>query len=174
MEGSISEMLQLASEEANSNRISESIESYLRVLTLDSENATALYCLGVLYAQIGSLDDSIKSFEKSHKSYPNHGPTLANLATLLENIDPVKASEYAILAKVSFPEDDNISRIANYEVSDSSPTKLFVKATAVEQEEEENIDNLNQDYSPQSRKSKAKSLSSTGCLLYTSPSPRDS
>ncbi len=162
MEGSISEMLQLASEEANSNRISESIESYLRVLTLDSENATALYCLGVLYAQIGSLDDSIKSFEKSHKSYPNHGPTLANLATLLENIDPVKASEYAILAKVSFPEDDNISRIANYEVSDSSPTKLFVKATAVEQEEGENIDNLNQDYSPQSRKSKAKSLSSTG------------
>ena len=50
---------------------------------------------GVLYAKIGDLDDAIKSFEKSDKSYPNHGPTLANLAALVENQDPVKASEYA-------------------------------------------------------------------------------
>ena len=121
MEGGIHEMLDLALEKANSNQISESIESYQRVISFDPDNSTALYCLGVLYAKIGDLDEAIKSFEKSHKSYPNHGPTLANLAALVENQDPVKASEYAKLAKVSLPDDDNISRIANYEVSDSLP-----------------------------------------------------
>ena len=87
-------MLQFALEKANSNQISESIESYQRVISADPENATALFCLGVLYAQIGHVDDAIKSFEKSHKSYPNHGPT--GKSNVLENQDPVKASEYAI------------------------------------------------------------------------------
>ncbi len=162
MEGSIHEMLDLALEKANSNQISESIESYQRVISFDPDNSTALYCLGVLYAKIGDLDEAIKSFEKSHKSYPNHGPTLANLAALVENQDPVKASEYAKLAKVSLPDDDNISRIANYEVSDSLPTKLFVKARALESEGEERIEDPNPKVSPQSRKSEAKSLTSTG------------
>ena len=155
-------MLQLALEKANSNQISESIESYQRVISFDPDNSTALYCLGVLYAKIGDLDEAIKSFEKSHKSYPNHGPTLANLAALVENQDPVKASEYAKLAKVSLPDDDNISRIANYEVSDSLPKKLFVKARALESEGEERIEDPNPKVSPQSRKSEAKSLTSTG------------
>ena len=53
MECSIYEMLQLALEKANSNQISESISSYQKVLSLDPQNATALFCLGVLYAQIG-------------------------------------------------------------------------------------------------------------------------
>ena len=166
MEGSIHEMLHAALEKANSNQISESIASYQKVISLDPQNATALFCLGVLYAQIGYSEDAIISFEKSHKSYPNHGPTLANLATLLENQDPVKASEYAILAKVSLPEDDNVTRIANYEATDSRPTKLFVKATAIVPDEESVTEDLNQEVSHQSRKSKA-------CLLYTSPSPRD-
>ena len=162
MEGSISEMLQLALEKANSNQISESIASYQKVISLDPQNATALFCLGVLYAQIGYLEDAIKSFEKSHKSYPNHGPTLANLATLLEKQDPVKASEYAILAKVSLPEDDNVTRIANYEATDSRPTKLFVKATAIVPDEESITEDLNQEVSHQSRKSKAKSFTTSG------------
>ena len=163
MEGSISEMLQFALEKANSNQISESIESYQRVISADPENATALFCLGVLYAQIGHVDDAIKSFEKSHKSYPNHGPTLANLATLLENQDPVKASEYAISARVSLPEDDNISRIANYKLPDSRKSKIFVKANAVDTEElGKTDDDPNQKFSPQSRKSKAESLTTTG------------
>ena len=60
MEGGIHEMLDLALEKANSNQISESIESYQRVISFDPDNSTALYCLGVLYAKIGDLDEAIK------------------------------------------------------------------------------------------------------------------
>ena len=162
MGGSLAEMLQGASDLANSGRDAESIDAYNRVISEDPENATAWYCLGVLHSRAGSTEEAVQSFERSDRSFPNHGPTLANLATLLEGSDPRKASEYATAAMVSLPGDPNISRIAQYEAPAESPPKLFVQAKAVEAEQEVALDDSMGDSSPESRMGQAEALTSSG------------
>ena len=77
---------------ANSGKTAKAIEMYTRAISIDPESATAWYCLGVLYSRADSLGEAVAAFEKSDNLFPNHGPTLANLAILVEHDDPVKLS----------------------------------------------------------------------------------
>ncbi len=97
----LSESMELAAEHARSGNDSDAIDSYLSVLEIDQENETAWYCLGVLYAREQSIDKAVEAFENSNRFLPNHPPTLANLAYLLAQREPIVASEYAKSAIVT-------------------------------------------------------------------------
>tara|TARA_B100001123_G_scaffold130106_1_gene151142 strand:+ start:21671 stop:22849 length:1179 start_codon:yes stop_codon:yes gene_type:complete len=161
MGGNIAEIMDEASVMANSGNTAEAIDMYMTAISLDPENATAWYCLGVLHSRIDSHMEAVDSFENSDNFYPNHGPTLANLAVLLENDDPAKASEYASAAIITYPEDEKLSMIANYSPPEDEPPKIFVQATAIAAEDD--VPEPEEDgISPESRISKAESLTITG------------
>tara|TARA_B100000029_G_scaffold456842_1_gene485149 strand:- start:993 stop:2171 length:1179 start_codon:yes stop_codon:yes gene_type:complete len=161
MGGNIAEIMDEASVMANSGNTAEAIEMYMKAISLDPENATAWYCLGVLHSKNDSYKEAVDSFENSDNFFPNHGPTLANLAVLLQNDDALKASEYASAAIIYFPEDEKLSKIANYSPPEDEPPKIFIQATAIE-EEEGDTEDAEDDTSPESRMTKAESLSLTG------------
>ena len=89
------EFLELGANQTNSGDYSTAILTYLDALSMDENNATALFCLGVLYSKTGSLKDAIEAFEKCDEKYPDHPPTLANLAYLLAENEPDRASDFA-------------------------------------------------------------------------------
>ena len=61
---------------------------------MDENNATAWFCLGVLYSKTGSVKDAVEAFMKCDENYPDHPPTLANLAYLLVESEPERASDF--------------------------------------------------------------------------------
>ena len=124
---------------AKSGNDDAAITSYLSVLELDADNATAWYCLGVLYARTNSLDKAVEAFEKSDQIFPNHPPTVANLAYLLVDSDPLAASIYAKSALVTISENDELTSIEDY----NEPTdqkRVFIEARQIEEVETQNIE----------------------------------
>tara|TARA_Y100001970_G_scaffold65123_2_gene83311 strand:+ start:2574 stop:3728 length:1155 start_codon:yes stop_codon:yes gene_type:complete len=118
----------------------EAMDCYHSVLEIDADNATAWYCLGVLYARNNSLDKAVDAFEKSDQIFPNHPPTVANLAYLLVDSDPLAASIYAKSALVTISDDNELTSIAEY----TEPTvqnKIFIEARQIEEVETQNVDN---------------------------------
>ena len=77
------EALNLGSTLTNNGDYSAAIRTYLDALVMDENNATAWFCLGVLYSKTGSLKEAVEAFEKCDEIFPDHPPTLANLAYLL-------------------------------------------------------------------------------------------
>lgn len=159
---SLAESIKSASDLAKSGNYSDAIEAYLSIIDIDSANANAWYCLGVLYTQDNSLEKAIEAFEKSDKIQPNHPPTVANLAYLLADSDPSTASEYAKSAIISISDDEKLKSLANYgEKTDKK--KIFVEAREIEY-----IDNTDQDSSehlpPESSDSfdEARTMTKTG------------
>jgi Tfp pilus assembly protein PilF len=71
------ETLKLGATLTNSGDYSTAILTYLDALRMDENNATAWFCLGVLYSKTGSSKDAVEAFEKSDEKYPDHPPTLA-------------------------------------------------------------------------------------------------
>ena len=126
----------------------EAMDCYLSVLEIDTDNATAWYCLGVLYARNNSLDKAVDAFEKSDQIFPNHPPTVANLAYLLVDSDPLAASIYAKSALVTISDDHELTSIAEY----TEPTvqnKIFIEARQIEEVETQNEDHVtNVDIAP--------------------------
>tara|TARA_B110000014_G_scaffold255494_1_gene237414 strand:+ start:1032 stop:2177 length:1146 start_codon:yes stop_codon:yes gene_type:complete len=146
---------------SKSGNDSEAIESYLSAIRINSDHATAWYCLGVLYARIGLTEKSVEAFEQSDKIFPNHPPTLANLAYLLSDRNPKDASEYARSAMVSISDNEKLSSIAEYSEPADKPEKIFVEARQVE----EDSPPINQDFTLEEnigRFDEARSLTSTG------------
>ena len=115
------------------------IEAYKEVVVIDPENATAWYCLGVLYSGRGLTHRAIEALENVDRQFPNHGPTLSNLAILLENEDPPRASEYARIALLSNPDNKALGRIASVPEGDEAP-RLYLEATPVPEHSEEQSD----------------------------------
>ena len=68
-----------------SNNFIETLRIYELILKHDSDNITALYSKGVTYSKMGESEQAIISFKQVNKIYPNHPPTVANLAVLLED-----------------------------------------------------------------------------------------
>jgi len=123
--------MDIASELAGSGNDAEAIDAYISVLDLDSENATAWYCLGVLYTRSNTPGKAVEAFEKSNSILPNHPPTLANLAYLLAESNPTVASEYARSAMVSISDDEKLSTIAEY-AEPLTKERVFVEARQIE------------------------------------------
>ena len=163
MGASLAELLQEASIMANSGLTTDAIEMYMRIISIDPKNATAWYCLGVLQSRIESLNEAVASFEKSDNYFPNHGPTLANLAILVENHDPVKASEYATAALIFYPDDEKLTKIADYSESVTESPKLFVESTPIEMiSEARGSEELDEGQTSENRIKQAENMTSTG------------
>ena len=127
--------MDLAAELAGSGNDAGAIDAYNSALDIDPENATAWYCLGVIYSRVNSLDDAVKAFEKSNMILPNHPPTLANLAYLLSESNPSIASQYARSAIVTISDDEKLSSIAEY-TEPSEPKRIFVEARQIDEAKE--------------------------------------
>ncbi|MEC8873909.1 MAG: tetratricopeptide repeat protein [Candidatus Thermoplasmatota archaeon] len=115
------------------------IEAYEEVVSIDPENSTAWYCLGVLYSGRGLTHRAVEALENADRQFPNHGPTLSNLAILLENEDPPRASEYARIALLSNPDHKALGRIASLSEGDEPP-RLFLEATPLQEYPKERPD----------------------------------
>jgi len=160
---SVSQMLNDAEALCNNGDFVDAISKYRSVIDIDPENATSWYCLGVLYHRTGSNEKSVEAFEKSDRIYPNHPPTLANLAYLLEKKDPGSASEYANAAMVHIDDDEKLEKISDTPKSPDEPERIFVEARHVENQnlQDGEFSNLIE-YSSQNRFEEARGLTSTG------------
>jgi len=168
-QGSIASKLQEAYSMAERGDSTAAIEAYEEVIVHDAENATAWYCLGVLYSIQGSVDRAVESLEEVDRLFPNHGPTLSNLAVLLEDEDPPRASEYARVALLSYPDSEALARIASAS-DDDHPPRVFLQASPLSDPSEDRSDEggitLESEeqppISPQSKMIEAESHTSTG------------
>ena len=139
------------------------IETYLVAISLDNKNATAWYCLGVLYSKTGALKDAVEAFSKSDEIFPEHPPTLANLAYLLAKEQPQKAGEYAKKALVHLEYDEKLSTIASNYKPDA-PKRVFIESKPINDESEDHALEIsaseeNDDFS---RFDEARTLSTSG------------
>tara|TARA_S200000501_G_scaffold109936_1_gene103213 strand:- start:11370 stop:13127 length:1758 start_codon:yes stop_codon:yes gene_type:complete len=108
---------------------------YTKATEIEPNNAAAWYGLGVVQTARGFPDDSRLAFEKANMLDPEHAPTAANLAVLLENIDPVRSYELATMAVGKLGSIQQLSAIIesrNESIVDSDAVKL----TDIEQNEE--------------------------------------
>jgi len=94
-----------------SNNFIETLRIYDLILKHDSDNITALYSKGVTYSKMGESEQAIISFKQVNKIYPNHPPTVANLAVLLEDLNIQEAVDFANIAAISYPDLEAINRI---------------------------------------------------------------
>ena len=88
-------LLNDASSKASSGDLLGALDDYEKATQMDEQSATAWYGLRVVHAKRGDTNMAIPAFEKAHEIEPSHGPTTANLAVLLENIEVQRASSYA-------------------------------------------------------------------------------
>ena len=167
-DGGVASKLLQARSFADSGEEIAAIEAYEEVVASDSENATAWYCLGVLYSGRGLTHRAIEALENADQQFPNHGPTMSNLAILLENEDPSRASEYARIALLSNPDHEALGRIASVSEADEPP-RLFLEATPVTEHSEEQPDlgiahelDNQPTFGPESKMIEADSLTSSG------------
>jgi tetratricopeptide (TPR) repeat protein len=165
--GVVSKLLQARSFADRGEEIA-AIDAYEEVVASDPENATAWYCLGVLYSGQGLTHRAIEALEIVNQQFPNHGPTLSNLAILLENENPPRASEYARIALLSNPDHEVLGRIASVSEVDESP-RMFLEATPVTEYSEEQPDlgiahelDMQPTFGPESKMMEADSHTSSG------------
>ena len=80
MEGKrVKENLDNAKKLAENGDYESAIDVYLSIVESDVDNATAWYCLGVIYHNNEQLELSLEAFQNSNEIFPNHEPTIANL-----------------------------------------------------------------------------------------------
>jgi tetratricopeptide (TPR) repeat protein len=158
------ESLKIGATQTNSGEFSKAILTYLDALKMDENNATAWFCLGVLYSKTGSVKDAVEAFMKCDENYPDHPPTLANLAYLLVESEPERASDFAKRALPHLEQDENLHNIASMSKPEETPELVFIESEPIL---EESVDqNLDTGISPVSGKSskqeEARALSSSG------------
>ena len=127
------EALNLGATLTNSGDYSKAIRTYLNVLSIDENNATAWFCLGVLYSKTGSLKEAVDAFENCDESSPDHPPTLANLAYLLVESEPERASEFAKRAIPHLEQDEKLYSIASAFKSEEPEKLVFIESKPIEE-----------------------------------------
>ena len=162
--GGLIESLKIGATQTNSGEFSKAILTYLDALKMDENNATAWFCLGVLYSKTGSVKDAVEAFMKCDENYPDHPPTLANLAYLLVESEPERASDFAKRALPHLEQDENLHNIASMSKPEETPELVFIESEPIL---EESVDqNLDTGISPvsdkPSRQEEARALSSSG------------
>ena len=162
--GGLIESLKIGATQTNSGEFSKAILTYLDALKMDENNATAWFCLGVLYSKTGSVKDAVEAFMKCDENYPDHPPTLANLAYLLVESEPERASDFAKRALPHLEQDENLHNIASMSKPEETPELVFIESEPIL---EESVDqNLGTGISPvsdkPSRQEEARALSSSG------------
>jgi tetratricopeptide (TPR) repeat protein len=129
----IKQLLVDAGSSATSKNYSESANLYKKATDVDKNSTAAWYGLGVMYAKLGNLEDSIKSFEQAHRINPDYGATNANLALILENKDPERAANFAKMAMESIGEKPELLRISK--LTSTKKIALFEESHQYTEEE---------------------------------------
>ena len=96
--GRISQLLTDAKSHADVGDMLLASQLYTKATEIEPNNAAAWYGLGVVQTARGFPEESRVAFEKANMIDPEHAPTAANLAVLLNNIDPVRSYELATMA----------------------------------------------------------------------------
>jgi tetratricopeptide (TPR) repeat protein len=158
------ECLKIGATQTNSGDFSKAILTYLDALKMDENNATAWFCLGVLYSKTGSVKDAVEAFEKCDENYPDHPPTLANLAYLLVESEPERASDFAKRALPYLEQDENLHNIASISKPEETQELIFIESEPIIEDPVDQI--LDTGISPvsdeSSRQEEARALSSSG------------
>ena len=142
---SLDEVMEIADSHANSGNDAEAIQAYMEALEIDPENATAWYCLGVLYSRTNSLDKAVESFQKSNKIFPNHPPTLANIAHLISERDASEYSENEDTHPPSIAEESNLNSLSGD--GEITVERVFVESRQIEDLDSENDSSQEANYS---------------------------
>jgi tetratricopeptide (TPR) repeat protein len=119
----IRQLLLDAERNANSGNYIVSANLYKKVTIIDENSSAAWYGLGVIHAKLGNLENSVNSFEQAHRINPDHGPTNANLALILEKSDSERAANFAKMALESIGENIDLLRISKLNIP--KEIKLF-------------------------------------------------
>ena len=127
---SLDEVMEIADSHANSGNDAEAIQAYMEALEIAPENASAWYCLGVLYSRTNSLDKAVESFQKSNKIFPNHPPTLANISYLISKSDASEYSENEDTHPPSIAEESNLNSLSGD--GEITVERVFVQARQIE------------------------------------------
>ena len=130
-------MLNEADKFADEEKYVEAAEIYAKITNSDNNYAAAWYGLGISKAKLGNLDGAIRAFEQAHRINPDYGATNANLAFLLEKIDPERAANFARMAMESIGEKVELLRIAN--LMENIEISLFDYSHKYVEEEQEEI-----------------------------------
>ena len=158
------ETLKLGATLTNSGDYSTAILTYLDALRMDENNATAWFCLGVLYSKTGSSKDAVEAFEKCDEKYPDHPPTLANLAYLLEESEPERASNFAKRALPHLEQDEKLNNIASISKPEETQELVFIESQPINEDPADKILDIgiSPDSVESSRQEEARALSSSG------------
>ena len=158
------ESLKLGATLTNSGDYSTAILTYLDALRMDENNATAWFCLGVLYSKTGSSKDAVEAFEKCDEEYPDHPPTLANLAYLLEESEPERASNFAKRALPHLEQDEKLNNIASISKPEETQELVFIESQPINEDPVDQIPDMgiSHDSDEYSRQEEARALSSSG------------
>ena len=158
------ETLKLGATLTNSGDYSTAILTYLDALRMDENNATAWFCLGVLYSKTGSSKDAVEAFEKCDEKYPDHPPTLANLAYLLEESEPERASNFAKRALPHLEKDEKLNNIASISKPEETQELVFIESQPINEDPADQILDMGipPDSVESSRQEEARALSSSG------------
>ena len=135
VEPTILDMLDEASSKARAGDILGAFESYRKATELDGSSASAWYGLAVMQAKRGNTADAVSAFEQAHILNPNHAPTAANLAVLLEGSDSLRASAFAKQALETLSDVEELTRIADNHPTDEPP--ILSARIVVDEEERE-------------------------------------
>ena len=130
-------MLNEADKFADEEKYVEAAEIYSKITNSDNNYAAAWYGLGISKAKLGNFDGAIRAFEQAHRINPDYGATNANLAFLLEKIDPERAANFARMAMESIGEKVELLRIAN--LMENIEISLFDYSHKYVEEEQEEI-----------------------------------
>ena len=156
--------LKLGATLTNSGDYPKAIQTYLDAIRMDQNNATAWFCLGVLYCKTGSLKDAVEAFEKCDEKYPDYPPTLANLAYLLVETEPDRASDFAKRALPYLEQDEKLNKIASITKPEESKKLVFIESQPISDVPVDQI--LDMGIDPDSdesrRKEEARALSLSG------------
>ena len=158
------ESLNIGATQTNSGEFSKAILTYLDALKMDENNATAWFCLGVLYSKTGSVKDAVEAFMKCDENYPDHPPTLANLAYLLVESEPERASDFAKRALPHLEQDKNLHNIASMSKPEETPELVFIESEPIlEESVDQNLDTgISPVFDKSSKQEEARALSSSG------------
>ena len=158
------ESLKIGATQTNSGEFSKAILTYLDALKMDENNATAWFCLGVLYSKTGSVKDAVEAFMKCDENYPDHPPTLANLAYLLVESEPERASDFAKRALPHLEQDENLHNIASMSKPEETPELVFIESEPIlEESVDQNLDTgISPVFDKSSKQEEARALSSSG------------
>ena len=166
--GRIGQLLSDAKSHADSGDMLIASQLYTRATEIGINSAAAWYGLGVVQTTRGYPEESIAAFERAYEINPDHAPTAANLAILLENIDPERATVLANFAINKLGRIEQLTNLVESNETDIDDVPLLDSSAVntIDDNIEEPIENMADDDIPllQSREV----LEDDGDILFVS------